>query len=233
MDKLDMNGKQWSLGSLEQEVSAQIKKHNKERKHIKDSSEPRLNIPAQRDYELNQLRTIFDKNIKAIESEYQELGKELIEEEETKVKRENLVPNQAIKDKVQSLFDEANFYYFTATDHLGKQAAISDLANKVDELNEYEKSHARTKIAGLMQQVEGDTLTVRSSVRSIAMSLKDVQTEGEATLEQLKAEVASGPSVEYRNMVIAEQAGETSRKRWQSQGDTLTDLTLETEYKDI
>lgn len=233
MDKINVNVKQWSLGSLENEVTKQLKSYNKEKTQIRNSDEPRLNIPGQKDYELNNLRKVYDFNIKAIETKHNELGQELIADQEATVRNQSLTVTQSMKDKVEKALSDFNFYYVTSTNELDKKQAISGLSQVVGNMSEYEHSYFRSKVPEMMNLVKDDSVSVKGAVRGITEDLKSSRTDEEKTLDLLKQEVATGPSTEHRMHLIAEKAGEKSERRWNSAGDSLNSISLETEYKDI
>jgi len=232
MEKLDLS-KGYSLQSLENEVGRQIRQYKKERKQIKESKEPRLLIDGQKDYEIKQLRDIFEKNIAEIDKKYRELGNELIEEQEQVAQKSQFIPTQSVREKIDAIADDFTFFYMTSNDETEKRASVSELSEKVKQMTYDEKGYFRRKMPEIIKLVNDDSVSIKGILRGIAGELKDVKTEEEAGLELLKQNVNSGPLTEYKVLLAAEAANERSRRRWEGQGGTLSPSYNEVEYKPL
>src|SRR5699024_12024386 len=67
-----------------------------------------------KDWEIKQARGIFESNIKEIDRKYRELGQALIEDQKEVVRKEKThTPSQFVKDKVDGLIADTNFYFVT------------------------------------------------------------------------------------------------------------------------
>src|SRR5699024_9859779 len=181
-----------------------------------------------KDWEIKQARGIFESNIKEIDRKYRELGQALIEDQKEVVRKEKThTPSQFVKDKVDGLIADTNFYFVTARNESEKKAAINELSESMEHLSNAEKLYMRRQIPQLMDMVKDSEAPTKGAVRGIAEKLKEAKTEEEAALELLEREVASGPLAEYRIKQIAEQAAEQSRQEWEGLGDTLHDKRFE------